>query len=473
MVKGNEVGRWLGFVVAWALPMSATAEFSYSINGSGVTITAYDGSGGAVAIPPLITNLPVTGIANNAFNSLYGNGELITSLSMPNTVTNIGIDGFEDCTRLTSVTFSTHLVTLGLSAFEGCSSLTAITIPNSVTSIVQDAFASCSNLSAVTLGTNVGTVGPNAFEYCSSLTDITLPDSLTNLGFGAFYFCTNLAAINVGAQNPVLSSESGVLFDKNKATLLQYPGGRAGNYTIPGTVTSILNSALWNALRLTTVNIPATVTNFGNTPFVGCTSLTNISVDAQNQIYGSLGGVLFDKSRATLLSFPGGLTGSYKIPRSVTNIGGLAFGYANLNSLTIPASVTSISDFAFEFCSGLTNVLFAGNTPLVGSFIFYFDTNTTVYILPGTAGWDSFAGPPTVLWNPIFETAIASLRVSNGAFDFTIIGNTGIPIEIDVCTNLSNQTWTPLTNGTLTNGSLSFSDTSLVEPQRFYGVTFP
>ena len=101
-------------------------------------------------------------------------------------------------------------------AFYGCTSLTSVTIPNSVTSI-----------------------GDWAFYRCTSLTSVTIPNSVTSIGDWAFYSCTSLTAITVDALNSVYSSVAGVLFNKSQTTLIQCPGGKAGSYTIPNSVTSI------------------------------------------------------------------------------------------------------------------------------------------------------------------------------------------------------------------------------------------
>ena len=137
------------------------------------------------------------------------------------------------------------------------------------------------------------------------------------------------------------------MFDKSQTTLLQYPPGLAGSYTIPGSVTSIGDYA-FNYARLTSVTIPGSVTNIGVEAFAGCAGLTAISVNPNNSFYSDVDGVLFNQSQTTLVQYPPGLAGSYTIPNSVTNIGDYAFdGCSGLTSVTIPGSVASLGDYAF------------------------------------------------------------------------------------------------------------------------------
>jgi hypothetical protein len=74
------------------------------------------------------------------------------------------------------------------------------------------------------------------YLYSVSNGEIT---SVTSIGSYAFDSCTGLTAITVGPGNPAYSSEDGVLFDLAKSTLIQYPGGKGGSYTIPASVTTI------------------------------------------------------------------------------------------------------------------------------------------------------------------------------------------------------------------------------------------
>ena len=196
-----------------------------------------------------------------------------------------------------SVTYS--VTSIGNSAFFGCTDLTSVTIPNSVTSI-----------------------GGSAFFGCTDLTSVTIPNSVTSIGGSAFYGCTGLTSIDVASDNSNYCSVDGVLFNKDKTTLIQYPGGKQGAYTIPNSVTSIGNYAFEICTGLTSVTIPNSVTSIGHYAFLYCRSLTSVT-----------------------------------IPNSVTSIGYFAFSYCSgLTSVTIGNSVTSIGNGAFEDCKGLTDI---------------------------------------------------------------------------------------------------------------------
>ena len=345
-------------------------------------------------------------------------------------------------------------------------SLTSITIPNSVTSIGVDAVYGCTSLTSVTIGTNVITIGGGAFCDCTRLASITIPNSVTGIGTDAFYRCTSLSAITVDALNPSYSSVDGVLFNKTKTTLIQYPLGEAGTvYTMPDSVTSIGGDAFFNCTSLTSVMIPDSVTNIGDSAFSSCTSLTSVTIGtnvtgiAAQAFFGCtcLRGVYFEgnapsadssvfsgDSNATVYYLPGttgwgttfgglptmllpytyttsngtititkytGPGGAVIIPSTinglpVTSIGDSAFNECtSLTSVTIPGSVTSIAYEAFYNCASLTGLYFGANAPSLDSDVFDYDNSATVYYLPGTTGWGpTLGGLPAVLWNPLLVT---------------------------------------------------------------------
>jgi len=324
---------------------------------------------------------------------------------------------------------------------------------------------------AVTIPTNIngltvtGIVN-DAFRF-TSITSMTIPASVTGIGEYSFEGCTSLTAITVDTNNPDYSSVNGVLFDKAQATLIQYPCGLGGSYSVPGSVINFGPVPFEYCVNLTSVAIPASVTNIQDGPFVDCVSLTGITVDTNNPDYSSVNGVLCDKNQDTLINYPGGLSIGYTIPGTVTNIEDLAFcdctnltsvaipgavstigasafqgcsgltnatfanglttivasafeGCASLSSLTIPASVTSIGDETFAGCTNLTSVYFAGSAPTVVPNSFEGVPATACY-LPCTSGWSSsFAELPTEPWWQLL------LSYTTNAGAITITGCSGL-----------------------------------------------
>jgi len=202
-------------------------------------------------------------------------------------------------------------------------------------------------ITSVTIETGVTTIGERAFANCYSLESVTIPDSVTTIGERAFSHCYSLESV-----------------------------------TIPGNVTTIGDYAFSDCTSLTSVTIPDSVTTIGRYAFSYCDSLTCITVDADNPNYSSLDGVLFDKRQTTLMRCPGGKTGAYTIPDSVTTIGYDAFSHCDsLTTVTIGDSVASIGYQAFFYCDSLTSVTIGDSVTTIGDEAFYHcDSLTTVTI---------------------------------------------------------------------------------------------
>ena len=138
-------------------------------------------------------------------HNLYLNGELVTKLVIPDSVT-----------------------TIGKYAFCGCS-LTSVTIGNGVTEIGDQAFSSCSGLTSVTIGNGVTSIGGSAFYCCSGLTSVTIGNGVTTIGKEAFYGCSGLKSIYCKAQTPPSVGSSA--FANVSTTLPLYvPTGSADAY---------------------------------------------------------------------------------------------------------------------------------------------------------------------------------------------------------------------------------------------------
>jgi hypothetical protein len=263
-----------------------------------IAITKYKGSATAVIIPATINNFPVTRIDRDAFK----NNKSITSVTIPNGVDTIYSSAFEGCTSLTSVTIPNSVTYIGIAAFKDCTKLTDIIIPNGVTQILT-----------------------SAFSGCTSLKSITIPGKLDSFGNGgnAFLNCTSLTAINVDAANTKFSSENGVMYNKNKTTLVAFPGGKTGAFTIPSNVTSIGDTAFYGC-SLTSLTIPSSVTKIDQMAVYYCPNLTSVTFAGTipssgfNGIAFDYGSGLRDKFYAT--DKANGTPGTYTRPDGKSNV---------------------------------------------------------------------------------------------------------------------------------------------------------
>ena len=202
--------------------------------------------------------------------------------------------------------------------------------------------------SSVTYGGSIYSVTgirSEAFRHCTGLTSVTIPESVTEIGSYAFEGCIDLQSIVVAENNSSYASLEGVLFNKDKTTLIQCPRKKAGAYMIPSSVINIGEYTFQGCWGLTSITIPKSVTNIGDAAFSGCTGLTSVTIPESVTEIGS---------RA--FSGCSGLI-SITIPESVTNIGSRAFlGCTSLTSVTIPELVTEIGSYAFSGCTSLTSV---------------------------------------------------------------------------------------------------------------------
>lgn len=345
----------------------------------------------------------------------YPVANLATSYTVPDTVTNIGMEAFFGCPNLTTLTLGTNVVIVGNAAFEYCSALASITFPNSVTVIGGDAFAECAGLTNITLGTGVTSILAQAFLACPSVT-----------------------AITVAAGNPAFSTVGDVLFNKNQTALYLYPAGSSGtSYAIPNSVTNIVEDAFMDAYELSSITLGTNVQSIGDSAFQECYSLTSIT-----------------------------------LPNSVTSLGYSSFFYCfNLANIVIGSGLNNIGFQAFSYCFSLGGVYFAGNAPVMNSDVFDDDSVATAYYLPGTKGWNTtFDGLPTALWLP----QIVGSGVRTNQFSFYIDWASNQMVVVEGCTNLSNPVWSPLQTNVLTGSSWYFNDPQWTNyPGRYYRASSP
>ena len=249
--------------------------------------------------------------------------------------------------------------------------LTSIVLGSSVTSIGFRAFNNCSLLTSVTFtpNSNVTSIDATAFANCKNLTSINnIPQNVTNIDRDTFLTCSKLTSITVNTNNPNYSNDdNGILYDKNKTTLIVCPiGSSLTSIIIPSSVISIGTYAFYRCTRLTSITIPSSVISIGSYAFNGCSLLTSITIPSS-----------VTSIKDSTFNNCSGLT-SITIPNSVTSIGTYAFdGCRGLTSIIIPSSVISIGTYAFISCTGLTSITIPSTVTSIGASTFYGCTQLT------------------------------------------------------------------------------------------------
>ncbi len=188
---------------------------------------------------------------------------------------------FYGCSRLTSLTLPNSITSIAGRAMSSCGNLTSITIPNKVTTIGSPAFDGCSRLTTITIPNSVTSLGTSSFANCPYLTTLFIPSSVLTVNVEAYTSLTGLTKIEVEAGNPNYCSIDGVLFNKDKTSLVLYPQARKmSTYSIPEGVVTIEASAFGNCREITTVKIPNSVTTLNDMVFYNCINLSSIVCEA-------------------------------------------------------------------------------------------------------------------------------------------------------------------------------------------------
>lgn len=314
-------------------------------NGDGITITGCDSNAsGEIVIPDEIDNLPVTEIRSAAFdhcrsltslklpNTVVSIGNLafqwcekLNNIELPNGLTSIGNEAFSGCIELQSINIPKNVNNIGLSAFIQCYKLAEInvadenefyssqngilfnkdktklitypegegiykpyTVPDGVVEICDEAFYRCGCLTEIILPDTLKIIGNQAFTNCDQIRSINIPQNVEKIGIAPFDVCNYLESIEVAPNNQNYSSKDGVLFDKNKTVLIQYPMDKADTeYTIPDGVAYIDDNAFGSARYLTSVTIPESVTIIEDEAFYGCSKLSDIIISDNVTSIGS------------------------------------------------------------------------------------------------------------------------------------------------------------------------------------------
>ncbi len=353
----------------------------------------------------------------------------LESVTLSDSVVTIWSHAFSGCSALKKLTLSGSMKTIESLAFTGCSALTDVyytgtlstwntlakdcedldnvtvhysfgdnlswtfkdgiltisgsgSMPNYSENSAAPWYSLGDNITEVVIKEGVTSIGSNAIRGYSALKTVTIPASVTNIGSNAIFGCSSLTSIEVNEDNTAYSSEEGVLFNKNKTTLIQYPAGKIKTiYVIPESVTSIGADAFWCS-QLTSVTIPDGMISIGKGAFEFCRSLTSITIPDSVTSIGegafsacsALESVRIGNRVTSIESATFSNCSALKhilVPNSVTSIGQMAFCYCtSLESFTVPSGVKSIEMSTFMSCSALKSITIPSSMTSVGTWAF-------------------------------------------------------------------------------------------------------
>ena len=361
----------------------------------------------------------------------YNFGKNVTSVTIANSVKNIGDRAFSDWTNLSQVTFGESLETIGEFAFYVCFALSRIDLPNSLNSIGHCAFAECSNLSYLTIGDSLKTIASGAFSRCDTVniskvdflfndysfgntnpfsiastlhvngkevtelaipdgveeirggffynfgknvTSVTIPNSVKNIGNSAFRDWTNLSRVTFGESLKTIGIEA---FWECMAL---------ESVVFPNSLDSIMARAFEGCSKLSSVTFGDSIVFVGESAFYRCENLQSIHVTNLETWYA----VNFENGSNPLyyakhLYCNGEEVTQLVIPDGVTEVTKDLFkGYENITSVVIPNSVVKIGDYAFSNLANLKSVTLGDSLKTIGTAAFRGCTALESIVIPNS-----------------------------------------------------------------------------------------
>lgn len=224
---------------------------------------------------PANTVLKVTGGTKGIADSACFRFANLVSVTVPDSVVNIGGSAFSYCTGLKEIRLGKNVETIGDSAFCQCTSLLSLVIPEKVKQISSNMLKGCSLLLSVSLPKALESIDDFAFFNCYRLTELIMPDSVTEIGRMAFFNCTDLKYMKL--------SEKLTRIDE-----YAFKGCGSLRYLhIPESVTDIAYAAFYGCKSLTDIVIPGAIKYIGDFAFGGCSGLRNVTIQNGVETVGS------------------------------------------------------------------------------------------------------------------------------------------------------------------------------------------
>lgn len=296
------------------------------------------------------------------------------------------------------------ITSIPMYAFSEYENLEKVTIPSTVKTIGMQAFNSCTKLESIIIPDGVVELESNVFSFCSIKT-VSIGKDLTELDPTAFDFCKSLESFEVSKENPVFSSEDGVLFNKDKTKLIRYPiGSQRTEYSVPEGVKIIGKESFMDASALQEINLPDSVIQIDGNPFGGTGFFENEENWKNEELY------INDK----YLIFVGNsesVTGAYEVKEGTKVIAGCAFMNCDLTSISIPASVISVGESALR-CPNLSEIIVAEDSEYLKSVdnVLFSKDMSELVCYPAAKAETSYAIPSEVKKIASYAFALTTLN---------------------------------------------------------------
>ncbi len=409
-----------------------TAKITYTTDANGnVTITKFDeGDETSIQIPETIDGGKVKTIGANAFADCSS----LTSITLPQSLTNIENLAFARCTALQNINIPQDVTNIGVSAFLRCKSLTNITIPSGVTSIKTSAFALCTSIKSIELPDHLVSIGNSAFTGCYSLESVVIPSGVTSVGEFAFSYCTSLASI-----------------------------------TLPPSVTSIGDDAFQGCTSLETAFFPRSAT-LGTGSFPLNTAQIRYTKDSSTGDV-MIGRVQTSESSRTSIEIPETICGE-----TVTALGPQSFSFCEtLEEIKLPKTLTDIGEQAFYYCTSLKEIEISQNVSVIGGDAFLNCTSLkTVYLPEGLSGSAIQDNAARIYYSyrPA-EAKTSIVNVEAGDQTDIVIPETISGGKVDAIKKAAFINNAKLKSVTLPDGLVSIGDEAFVNCTALTGITIP
>ncbi len=388
------------------------ADFTYSVDGNEITITGHSNPIGNLVIPAEINGMPVTKIADSAFNGSLN----ITSVRIPATVAHIERIAFSNCTSLMIVTFEkrdeTQTLSTGSYVFSGCSALSSINLEDAnITKMGGGFFFRCSSLEKMAIPETVTEIEGAVFHGCTSLKEVTLNKNITSLdNFGGgvsegfFQDCTSLKEIVIPANITTIGAKTFLGSGLEKITFEN------------GTGLTTIGEQAFGDSDLRSIVIPATVTSIGKMAFSGCTNLETVTFEKreENQYLSTESDVFADCTALSSINLEDSKVISMGarcflncpslkkiiMPDTLVTVGGGFFNKCtSLSKVTLSKNMTSLSsvygDYFFGNCKALKEIEIPASITIIGERAFYgsgiekitFEEGSTLVTIGENAFW--------------------------------------------------------------------------------------